>query len=94
MRNQRTTTERLADHAGVTELHVDYMRSCAKHWYQVEYLLEVLDEIGYPPGVFETSSGRTRVAVQVSNSLYERVQKEAAPESVNQFVIQTLKGRT
>jgi len=95
MRAKRTSVARLARHANVTELHVRVMRNCARDWHQVAYLIEVLDGLGYPPGTFSTSSESTRVSVQVSDAMHDRLQQYAETDdiSVNQLVIDTLQGR-
>jgi len=93
MRAKRTSVKRLARYADVTETHIQIMRNTARHWYQVEYLLEVLDRIGYPPGVFSTRPDRVRTQIEVSDTLYERMHAASGDASVNQLVIETLEKR-
>jgi|AntDeeMinimDraft_6_1070357.scaffolds.fasta_scaffold04730_1 hypothetical protein len=88
MREKRTSVERLANKAMVTQFHVEYMRNFATKWHQVAYLGRVLDRLEVPATIQYDS--RVEFKLPVDDELHRMLKERAGKKSLNSTIISIL----
>lgn len=86
MNDLGVSTEMLAKEAGVTELHVDYMRSFARTFGQIEYLIDVLREVGRRDTSYYISETVT-MTIPMDDRLVEELDEMADRKDVSRSQI-------